>query len=845
MSHPSALSFIPRDVVNEDTVLEGFLAWVKAQGLTLYPAQEEAILSITTGANVILNTPTGSGKSLVFTCAAFDAIARGKRAFYTCPIKALANEKFFALARDFGPDNVGLMTGDASVNRDAPIICATAEILANMALREGPDARVDHVTMDEFHYYADKERGVAWQVPLLELSNATFLLMSATLGDTTFFEERLTKLTGKPTTTVRSMTRPVPLSFEYSERPLHEALQELLRQNRAPVYLVNFSQRGAAEEAQNLMSIDVCSKEEKRAITEAMLGARWNSPYGKELMRFLKHGIGIHHAGLLPKYRLMVEKLAQAGLLKVVSGTDTLGVGVNVPIRTVLFTKLCRFDGEGTRILSARDFHQISGRAGRKGYDNQGFVVAQAPEHVIENMRLESKAAGDPKKLRKIVRRKPPERGFVMWNRETFDKLTTALPEPLKSRFTVSHSMLLSVLERDGKCLSVGRLIDKSHEREAEKRLHKKHALSMFKSLCDAGITLVEHTGHGRRVRVNDELQVDFSLNHALSLYLVAAIRSLDPESPTHALDVLSVVEAILESPEAILMRQKDKIFADKLNELKAQGMPYEERQEILEKLEHPKPLADFVYDTYNEFRVLHPWASESSVKPKSIARDMVEQFLSFTEYVREYGLQRIEGLLLRYLSDVYKTLNTNIPAEEKTDAMWDVIDFLGAMVKEIDASLLDEWEKMRDPERAREIALRQEEGRAEPAGTQDITADARAFMVLVRNRLFDLVRDLARGTFDEGIERLGEGAGVTANDLAAGRTLFDASGVAGGIRTDLEARSPKHLFITKEEHLWRVKQVLLDDEGPSSVFIEGRVDLEASRAEGRAVVRIDRIAAG
>ena len=471
----TARDFLPAKGASDDDVLAGFLAYTESLGLTLYPAQEEAILQVTTGANVILNTPTGSGKSFVFSCAAFTAMAAGKRAFYTCPIKALANEKFFALAREFGADNVGLMTGDASVNRDAPIICATAEILANMALREGADANVDHVTMDEFHYYADKDRGVAWQVPLLVLTRATFLLMSATLGDTEPFERRLTELTGKQTVTVRSNDRPVPLEYTYKEIPLHETISDLLKHDKAPIYLVNFSQRSAAEEAQNLMSVDVCTKEEKRAITEAVVGARWNSPYGKELSKFVRHGIGLHHAGLLPKYRLLVEKLAQKGLLKVVCGTDTLGVGVNVPIRTVLFTKLCRFDGEGTRILSARDFHQISGRAGRKGFDVRGYVVAQAPEHVIENMRLEQKAAGDPKKLRKLVRRKPPDRGYVPWNKETFDKLTVALPESLKSRFTVSHSMLLAVLERDGKCLSVGRLIDKSHEREAEKTNPQTH----------------------------------------------------------------------------------------------------------------------------------------------------------------------------------------------------------------------------------------------------------------------------------------------------------------------------------------------------------------------------------
>src|SRR6185503_1788464 len=250
------------------------------------------------------------------------------------------------------------------------------------------------------------ERGVAWQIPLLTLPRAAFLLMSATIGKTDFFEERLARLTSRPAVAVRSSERPVPLDFEYKETPLHETILDLIRHEKAPIYVVNFTQRAAAEEAQNLMSTDFCTKEQKRAIHAALEGVRFDSPYGKEIARFVRHGIGLHHAGLLPKYRLLVEKLAQRGHLKIICGTDTLGVGVNIPIRTVLFTKLCKYDGEKTAVLSVRDFQQISGRAGRKGFDTQGSVVCQAPEHVIENLRMEAKAAGDPVKKKKIVRRK-------------------------------------------------------------------------------------------------------------------------------------------------------------------------------------------------------------------------------------------------------------------------------------------------------------------------------------------------------------------------------------------------------------------------------------------------------
>ncbi|HWO13685.1 MAG TPA: DEAD/DEAH box helicase, partial [Polyangiaceae bacterium] len=379
----------PGERAPADRLLELFLGYAEELGVELYTAQEEAILEVFSGHNVILNTPTGSGKSLVALAACFKALADDQYAFYTAPIKALVAEKFFELCAAFGARNVGMMTGDASVNRDAPILCCTAEILANVALREGERAQADWVIMDEFHYYSDRDRGAAWQIPLLTLPRSRFLLMSATLGKPEFFVEDLERRTGAKTALVRSGERPVPLDWEYSETPLQETIQKLCAAAKSPIYIVHFSQRAASERAQDLMSLNFTTKEGKQALKEELRGFRFDSPFGKELSRFLPHGIGVHHAGMLPKYRRLVERLAQRGVLHIICGTDTLGVGVNVPIRTVLFTQLCKYSGERTAILSARDFHQISGRAGRKGFDDVGWVVAQAPAHFIENQQLE------------------------------------------------------------------------------------------------------------------------------------------------------------------------------------------------------------------------------------------------------------------------------------------------------------------------------------------------------------------------------------------------------------------------------------------------------------------------
>jgi superfamily II RNA helicase len=836
------LKDLPARDAPTDVILNAFLGYAGARGLDLYPAQEEAILELLDGANVILDTPTGSGKSLVAEAAHYHALVRGERSFYTCPIKALANEKFFALVRAFGADNVGLMTGDATVNRDAPIICATAEVLANMALAEGPRADVDVAIIDEFHYYADRDRGVAWQVPLLALPQARFLLMSATFGDPEPFQKYLTALNKRRTAIVRSTFRPVPLDFTYSESALHETVHHLVKADKAPVYIVNFTQKACAEEAQNLMSMDFCTKEEKKEITQALHGARFDSPYGREIQRFVRHGIGIHHAGLLPKYRLLVEKLAQRGLLKIISGTDTLGVGVNVPIRTVVFTRLCKFDGEKTAILSIRDFQQISGRAGRKGFDTQGSVVVQAPEHVIENMRLEAKAGNDPVKKKRIVRKKPPDWGYVHWDKSTFERLKSSVAEVLTSRFSVSHGMVVNVVQREEGCMGLARLIKASHERPAQKRILGRQAIEMVKTLREAEILEWEYEGGKRRAVVNADLGEDFSLHHALSLYLLDALPLLERESETYALDVLTFVESILEDPDAILRRQLDKLKGDKVAELKAAGVEYDDRMAELEKLEYPKPNRDLIYDSFNEFARRHPWVKTENIRPKSIAREMVESVMSFSEYVREYGLERMEGLLLRYLSDVYKTLVQTVPAWAKDERVEDVIATFGAIVRQVDSSLLDEWERLKDPSQLFEAAPAREE--LEPAGSSDITRDEKGFTVLVRNEIFRFVRALARRAFPEAARIVAPTPEVVASEgLRIERALAPFFEAHAALRVDPEARSPKHTTIDRGiEGKWRVRQVLLDNEDDNDWFFEMTIDLDRSRAEARPVFVLDRI---
>ncbi len=820
------------EVLNGDWLLSEFLSFVEKSGLVLYPAQEEAILEITQGNNVILNTPTGSGKSLVGLSACFAALAYGDRAFYTAPIKALVGEKFLELCRVFGPWNVGMMTGDATVNHDAPVICCTAEILSNLALREGKAADVAWVVMDEFHYYSDRDRGVAWQVPLLTLPQARFVLMSATLGETAFFEQALTELTGAPTVLVKSEQRPVPLDFAYSEKPLLETLQDLLEQQRVPVYLVHFSQRAASEEAQRLTSLNFLDKDQKLAIKEQLSGFKFDTAFGKELARFIPHGIGVHHAGMLPKYRLLVERLAQKGLLKIICGTDTLGVGVNIPLRTVLFTQLCKFDGAKVKILKVRDFHQIAGRAGRRGFDTEGSVVVQAPEHVVENLAMKRKAAGDAKKLKKLRPKKEPERGYAPWDRTTMEHLRTSVPEPLSSRFEVTSGMLLNVLCRrqENGCVAMKRLLRACHETKERKRLHARSAIVLFRALAEAEILQLTEDG----VRVHTDLQEDFSLNHALSLYAVSVVESLDREDRDYSLVVLTVVESILEDPGVLLLRQVDTLKTRKMAELKHAGVGYEERLTELEKVTYPKPDEEMLLGTYEVFTQAHPWVLGHHLRPKSIARDMYELGLSFRAYVKEYGLARAEGVLLRYLSEVYRALSHTIPETARTPEVSDIIEWLEVELKRIDSSLLDEWNRLSDPERFLSAPS------AQPEQGIDITRDKRAFTVLIRNAVWRVVCTLSRRDFAQAEEILislgtPRGAALAATLEAQLESYFAEY---SEIRTDPRARSPAYLEVTEGQKTWQVRQILVDPEEDLAWSLLFEVDLTACKDADRLVLR-------
>ena len=830
--------FLPPDgSADPDDLYTGFVAWAGAQGITLYPHQDEAVVDILTGANAIITTPTGSGKTLIATAAHASAFAQGVRSYYTAPIKALVSEKFFALCATFGAENVGMVTGDASVNPEAPLVCCTAEILANIALRSGVMADVGQVVMDEFHFIADRDRGWAWQVPLVELPQAQFVIMSATLGDVTALARNLEATTGRPTSVIAGAVRPVPLVYSWSLSPLHETIAGLIETHQAPVYVVHSTQAASVERAQALVSSGIVDRTHRRALTEALRGFRFAGGFGKTLSTLLHSGIAVHHAGMLPRYRRLVETLAQQGLLTVICGTDTLGVGINVPIRTVLFSALSKFDGRRGRLLRSREFHQIAGRAGRPGYDTVGYVVAQAPEHEVENVRIVAKFADDAKKLRSVRRKKPPE-GFVNWTEASFTKLIESQPEELHPRLRVTHGMLLNLLQRDedtGEAFV--HLVDATTSDPAVRRALVRRAAQLGRSLLRSGVVvrLDQPTAGGRRHALAVDLQRDFALNQPLSAFAIATIEVLDEESSDFALDVVSVIESTLEDPQVILRAQQFKARGEAVAELKADGYDYDERMNLLEEVSWPRPLQELLEATFTAYATTHPWLTETPASPKSVVRDMFERAMTFGEYVAFYKLQRSEGLLLRYLSDAVRALRQTVPESVRTEALTDVMEWLGQVTRLTDSSLLDEW-----------ASLSELSGGAAP--TEDsappgrpVTGNARAFRVLVRNALFRRV-ELAAADDVEGLAAL-EPSHPDMTRAGWDAALEDYYAEHDHIGTGPDARGPALLVVTERDRTWEVRQVIDDPAGDHDWSITALVDLDECDEAGELVVRTQSLA--
>ncbi len=824
-------------------VVEAFAAWAAAGGRPLYPHQEEAALALASGDHVVLATPTGSGKSLVATAGVVLALDRGERAVWTAPIKALVAEKFFELVGLLGAERVGLATGDAAINTGAPVLVCTAEVLANQALAAGSATDVGFACLDEFHYYADADRGWAWQVPLLEMDRCQFLLASATLGDVTAITDDLAARSGRPVAAVTSVHRPTPLYHQWRMTAVADSITEAVREGLSPVYVVHGTQAAAVERAQALVSLPLTTRAQREAIAAAVATVKLPAGFGRTLARLVANGVGVHHAGMLPRYRRLVERLAGDGLLPVVCGTDTLGVGVNIPIRTVLMTALTKFDGSRVRVFSAREFHQLAGRAGRPGFDPDGHVWAQAPEHVVENAKALAKAGDDPKARRKAVRAKAPE-GFVHYDEATFQRLVAAPPEPLTSRFKVTADLVATVLGRPDGPAALKALLAGNHDPPARRRGHRRRALAVYRSLEAAGVAerVRDGTGRCRGVRIGPGApepgaRLDapgggrVRLASPLAPFAIEVVAALDTGDPQYALDVLSVVEAATEDPRQILRAQEDAARAAALARMKADGVEYEERIERLTGVTWPRPLAELVESCFATYVAHHPWV-DAAPSPKSIVREMLEGGDTFATFVRRYRLGRSEGLGVRYLGDVWRALAGALPPAAVTPVLEDVVEWLGAMIRATDATLLEEWERLL----AGEAAERLEQAAPDVGGA----AIPRAWRTAVRTAAFGWVEMLAARAHESLATRCGWPAERLGEAMAPYWRQYDSIGI------DADARWAACFELRDEPAAdggpgrWVVTQRLADPAGDGEWRFVATVDLAVARDDGAPTLVLD-----
>ena len=658
--------------------------------------------------------------------------------------------------------------------------------------------------------------------------------MSATLGNVDAIADKLEDMTDTDVDIIADAPRPVPLTYEYTLDPLEKTVELAFGKGETPIYVVHFSQDAALETANALASTGVSSKEQRAAIAEAIKGTKFTTAFGKILQRLLRTGIGIHHAGMLPRYRRLVEQLAQQGLLPVICGTDTLGVGINVPIHSVVLTALTKFDGTKMRKLRAREFHQIAGRAGRMGFDTEGLVIAEAPEFEIENAKALAKAGNDPKKLKKVKRKKAPE-GFVTWNENTFDKLIDAAPETLVPHMKITHSMVLNEVEQGGDArYRIDRLIDDSAQTpEQKERLHAR-ADEIFQTLFDTNVIETEDRDDGGKdYFMTVDMPDDFALDQPLSPFLLAALELLDPESDTYALDVISMVEATLEDPKQVLRAQERQARDEAMIRMKEDGLDYDERMDRLQEITYPKPLEDMLQAAFDEYRHDVPWANDYWLSPKSVVRDMVETASDFTGYIARYNIARSEGTLLRYLSDAYRALARTVPQEKRDEQLDDIISWLRVVVRSIDSSLVDEWENAGTDTDASEAAA----NLAAPGAKQAVVEDRRGLTVLVRNAMFRRVQLMDLDKPDE-LGALDKDWGYGVHEWED--TLDDYYDEHEYVNIDAKARSGE-LFILDEskensEHAWKVRQIIDDSDGDHDWAITGTVDLDATQSSGEVV---------
>jgi len=701
-------------VTDAELELSFYEKFLLGPGIEPYPVQELAIGHIFAGRSVLVTVPTGTGKTLMAKAALHLAVGRGQRAIYTTPLRALTEEKFRELSSDFGEANVGFATGDYKVNREAPIQVEVAEILWNRIVADKHVCPAEIVVMDEGHYFNDPERGYVWEQSIIGLDPRTQLVvLSATVGHPERFCQWVEVTRRVPMELVDSRERKVPLVHEYREDMLIDTVRELAHTGDVPAIVFVFGREQCFEVARLLKSCRrFTTDEEKAKIDELCNEALLPAGCAKELRPLLGHGIGIHHAGILPRYKQLVEQLALERLIKFVVSTETIAAGINLPARTVVFPSLRKFIKQQPRMMTAAEYHQMAGRAGRPQFDDRGLAITLAPEQVVSDLKKELKHTKDVERAKKTVygraRNDAQRRGDVIWTPELHQELVKGEPAELRSKTKISAEQVLAIGLPDLAEKTLPGTDVEARMAEAEASLPPSMRLDIVtvidnlllgpKDRSELQKILAQLVANMRAIGVLDEhgkqIAGDMIRNlqgmDGLFIYYVLFNHQLE------YVELRELVEYLLDHD--IIQRMIDRKGEDEKREwmrtwlrdqrLENPHVTWDDAEAQWEK-EHPRPLTKIEL-IHQEFasKVPHP-ELHGGKRAKNVWAQLEDGGFSFLEFVEKHHLDHEEGNLFTYLVRVMNFAAKLYEASQLTE-FEDMADRVKKLLARIDLRLIE-----------------------------------------------------------------------------------------------------------------------------------------------------------
>jgi superfamily II DNA/RNA helicase len=697
-----------------DLELAFYDQFLLSRGLEPYPVQEQAIAAIFQGKSVLVTVPTGTGKTLMAKAALYRAFHRNERAIYTTPLRALTEEKYRELCADFGDGNVGFATGDYKVNREAPIQVEVAEILWNRIVAEKHVSPAELVVMDEGHYFNDPERGYVWEQSIIGLDPRTQLVvLSATVGHPEKFCQWANITRRVEMTLVDSRERKVPLVHEFREEMLIDTVKELAHAGDVPAIVFVFGREQCFEVARLLKSCRrFTTDEEKAAVDKLCDAALLPSGAARELRPLLGHGIGIHHAGILPRYKQLVEQLALERLIKFVVSTETIAAGINLPAKTVVFPSLRKFIKQQPRLVTAAEYHQMAGRAGRPQFDDKGLAITLAPEDIVSDIKKEMKQKGaDEAKVKKTVygraRNDAQRKGDIIWTPETHAELVRGEPAELRSKTKITAEQVLAIGLPD---LVVEPIT------EADRRMAEAEA-SLPPSMRLDIVTVIDNLLLGDRDRKElrktlDQLVANMRAIGVLDEHgkqvsgeMIRQLQGMDGlliyyilfNHQLEYVELRELVEYLIDHDivQRLLDRkgedEKRTWMRDKLRELRIDNphVTWDDVEALWLK-EHPRPLTkiELIHQEFSA-KVPHP-ELHGGKKPKTVWAQLEDSGVDFLDFVDRHGLDHEEGNLFSYLVRVMNFAGKLFEASQLTE-FEDMGERVRKLLSRVDVRLVED----------------------------------------------------------------------------------------------------------------------------------------------------------